>query len=186
MKRLALIAASAALPLILAAPALRAQTGPPPVVADLLQDMKTVHKKLVDLANAMPADKYDWRPGEGVRSVGEVFKHVASDNYLIPALAGAKPPVETGITTNYQTASAFEARKLDKAAIVAQLDKSFDWVENQLAGTAQARLRETVNMFGNDTSVRALWVMTTTHMHEHLGQAIAYARMNGVVPPWSR
>jgi len=186
MRKLAVLALTAALPLGLTASRLHAQAAQPTVVTDLLNDVKTVHKKLLDLANAMPADKYDWRPGEGVRSVGEVFKHVASDNYLIPALGGAKPPAESGITTDYKTAVAFEGRTLDKAAIVAELDKSFAFIEKELAGTSQARLGEKTTIFGTPGTIQTLWVMATTHVHEHLGQAIAYARSNGVVPPWSR
>ena len=186
MRKLAFLALAAAWPIAIAASPVRDQTMQPSVVKDLLDDMKSVHKKLVDLANAMPADKYDWRPGEGVRSVAEVFKHVASDNYLIPVATGAKPPAETGITTDYRSAQAFEQRKLDKAAVVAELDKSFTFVEKELGGTSQARLGETIKIFGSDGTVQGLWVLAATHLHEHLGQAIAYARMNNVVPPWSR
>jgi uncharacterized damage-inducible protein DinB len=167
-------------------PEMQASSMEASVVADLLEDIKGAHAKLVDLAGAMPDNTMDWRPGEGVRSVAEVYKHVASDNYLLPTMLGIEAPAETGITSDYMTAVAFEDRELDKAAIIAELEKSFAFVENALTGTASARLTEKISMFGNEATVQQMWVLTTTHLHEHLGQGIAYARMNGVVPPWSR
>ncbi len=156
------------------------------VMGDLLGDVNVVARKLDQLANAMPADKYDWRPGPGVRSVGEVFKHVASDNYLLAAMAGAQPPAETGITNDYRSASAFENRKMDRAQIIAELRKSFDFIRKAMNDTPDASLANQVDMFGRKTSLQSLWIGATTHMHEHLGQSIAYARTNGVVPPWSQ
>ncbi|MBL0170682.1 MAG: DinB family protein [Gemmatimonadaceae bacterium] len=73
-------------------PAARVSAQTAPVVTDLMKDIDGVAQKLVALAKAMPVDKYGWRPGAGVRSVGEVFLHVASDNYLMPALAGTAMP----------------------------------------------------------------------------------------------
>src|SRR5215211_3560161 len=67
------------------------------IMADLVSDVSETEKKFVDLAKAVPADKYDWRPGVGIRSVGEVLRHVASDNYLIPAALGFAADPATGI-----------------------------------------------------------------------------------------
>ena len=69
---------------------------------------------------------------------------------------------------------------------VAALEKSFAHLKKAMAETPDARLDSTVKFFGQDRTVRQVWIATTTHLHEHLGQAIAYARSNGVVPPWSR
>ena len=159
----------------------------PALIADLLRDIGEVEQKLVGLANAMPADKYDWRPGEGVRSVGEVFKHVAADNYLLATAVGAVPPSPTGIKAeDYGTVQAYEARKADREAIIAALEASFAHVKEAIAGTSAEKLAEKVRIFGMELTVQQLWILETTHLHEHLGQSIAYARSNGVAPPWSR
>jgi uncharacterized damage-inducible protein DinB len=140
------------------------------------------------LANAMPENTYAWRPGEGVRSVGEVFMHVAADNYLLAAVAaGQAAPAATGIKPeDYGTVQAYERRALDRAAVIRELEASFAFVAAAMDRTADADLGRSVQAFGQSFTLQKLWVMTTTHMHEHLGQSIAYARSNGVVPPWSR
>jgi uncharacterized damage-inducible protein DinB len=156
------------------------------VVADLMTDLTELEKKMVDLARAIPADKYGWRPSEGVRSVGEVFLHVAADNYLLPAGVGTAPPEATGIkAAEYASVQRFEGQKLGPAAIVAAMEQSFAHLKGAMAPT-QGRIAEKVSMFGQEYTVGQLWILTVTHLHEHLGQAIAYARSNGVVPPWSR
>ena len=157
------------------------------LTADLLTDLGQVEKKIVGLARAIPADKYGWRPGQGVRSVGEVLMHVAADNYLLPAALGHAADPATGIKGNdYKTAQAYERRQLDRDATIAELEKSFAHLKNSLSATPAARLGEPVSMFGQTLTVQQTWILTTTHLHEHLGQLIAYARSNGVVPPWSQ
>ncbi|MGD8277668.1 MAG: DinB family protein [Gemmatimonadota bacterium] len=177
-------AAVAAASLALLASTAAAQSA---TMADLLRDVGQVEQKLVGLARAMPADKYDWRPGEGVRSVGEVFQHVAADNYLLSAGAGMAAPAATGIRAeDYNTAVAYENRELGRDAIIAELEASFAHVRKAMMATTDSRLKESVSLFGGQMTVQALWVMEVGHIHEHLGQSIAYARSNGVVPPWSR
>jgi uncharacterized damage-inducible protein DinB len=176
----ALLAATLAVPRV--APAQQA----PSLTADLMQDLQEVEKKVVGLAKAIPADKYDWRPGEGVRSVSEVFMHIAADNYLLPAAVGHAAPAATGIKgDDYKTAVAFEKKKMDKDATVAELEKSFAHLRTALQGTSATRLGETVKLFGQTFSTQRVWLLTASHLHEHLGQMIAYARSNGVKPPWS-
>ena len=156
------------------------------VGADLLTDLGTVEKKLVDLAGAIPEDKYDWRPGEGVRSVREVLLHVGSDNYLLPAMIGFTPDPATGIKgDDYNSAVAFEHRALSKDSVIAELQRSFVFVKQSLQETTAARMGEPVTMFGSQFTGQSAWLLAVTHLHEHLGQLIAYARTNGVVPPWS-
>ncbi len=157
------------------------------VMEDLVSDVREVQEKLVGLARAMPEGTYDWRPGDGVRSVAEVFKHVASDNYLIPAIIGVAAPKTTGIDpSNYQTAMAFEARPLTKDQVVAELEMSFEHLAKAMGDAAGSDLTGEVMLFGSKTTHQRVWILATTHLHEHLGQSIAYARSNGVVPPWSR
>ncbi|MCA9738656.1 MAG: DinB family protein [Gemmatimonadota bacterium] len=154
-------------------------------MSELASAVNQVQDKMVALAEAIPEDRYDWRPGEGVRSVAEVFMHVAADNYVLAIPAGTPAPAATGITMDYAgTVVPYENRSADKAEIVADLRASF---QHLLGAMDRARDADApADMFGRSSTVGALWVMTTTHMHEHLGQAIAYARSNGVVPPWSQ
>lgn len=177
------LAASAAL-LLVATPAAAQQAG---LMSDLVADVKSVQDKFVALAREMPADKLDWRPSEGVRSVREVFLHVASDNYFLPAVTGVQPDPATGISpTDFATLTAYEKRGLDRDATVAELEKSFAHLLAAMSAAPDSTLGSTVNLFGQQMTMRRVWLLTALHLHEHLGQAIAYARSNGVVPPWSR
>jgi uncharacterized damage-inducible protein DinB len=170
---------------LMSATAAAAQTAP--VVTDLMNDVSQVEQKLIGLAKAMPAAKYEWRPGTGVRSVGEVFHHVARDNYLIPAAIGIPADPATGIKgEDYKTAMAFEKRQLKQDEIVAELEKSFAHLKKAMAGTSADKIDSKVSLFGQSFTMQQTWILATTHLHEHLGQAIAYARSNGVVPPWSQ
>lgn len=157
------------------------------LVGDLVTDIEEVEGKLLGLARAIPDEKWGWRPAEGVRSVHEVFKHVVADNYLIPAMAGTAAPAETGIRGDaYQTALDFENRPLTRVETIAQLESSFAHLKAALRATSESAMNETVALGRNQASKRYLWLLAATHVHEHLGQMIAYARSNGVVPPWSR
>ncbi|MCC6245237.1 MAG: DinB family protein [Gemmatimonadaceae bacterium] len=159
---------------------------PAPIVADMIKDVDGVQQKLVALAKAMPEATYAWRP-KGARSVGEVFLHVASDNYLLPAMFGSTPPAATGINAkDFKTVEAYEKRKLTRAQIVTELESSFVHLKASMQGTTAAKASTTVDFFGTKMSQQTAWLGTTTHLHEHLGQAIAYARSNGVTPPWSK
>ena len=163
----------------------RAQTAG--VVSDLMKDVSQVEQKLVALAKAMPADKYAWRPGAGVRSFGEVMLHVASDNYFMPGMLGTAIDPATGINPkDYKTLKAYETRSLSPDATAAELEKSFANLKKAMSATTDAQLGDKVSMFGMSLTRQSAWILTATHMHEHLGQAIAYARTNGVVPPWSK
>lgn len=164
-----------------------ASTSPPAATAALLRDIAGLEQKLVALAEAMPEASYDWRPGQGVRSVGEVVMHVAADNYFLPVFAGVDAPAATGIKPgDYPSVQAYEQRKATKAEAIQALRDSFVHLRAAMEGTDEAFLGRTADLFGNQMSGLDLWVMTATHLHEHLGQSIAYARSNGVVPPWSQ
>lgn len=157
------------------------------VVADLVSDVNETQEKFIALAKAIPPEKYDWRPAAGVRSVSEVLRHVASDNYLIPAALGHAADASTGIKgEDYKTAQAFEARKATKEQTIADLEKSFANVKSAMQGTPASKLGDQVKLFGQPFTMQKAWVLGTTHLHEHLGQLIAYARVNGVKPPWSQ
>ena len=137
--------------------------------------------KLLQLANAIPAEKYGWKPGEGVRSVGEVFNHVASANYFFPTIWKSTVPMPAGIDPR-----TFEKEMSgDKAKTIDTLTKSFAHVRAAITAASEADLNNKINIFGHDATVRDAMLIVVTHAHEHLGQSIAYARSNAIVPPWS-
>ncbi len=144
--------------------------------AEYLTALEDVEGKLLDLAQAMPAEKYGWRPGEGVRSVAEVYTHVASGNYFIPTYIGVRAPA---------TVSRDLEQENDKGRVIAALKSSIEYVRKLVLQTSDAELEKKVKLFGHDASEREVLSLLMNHMHEHLGQSIAYARMCGVVPPWT-
>jgi len=159
----------------------QAQSG---LMGDLLKDVSEAKGKIVGLAKALPEAAWDWRPGSGVRSTKEVFVHLTGDNYFIPVGAGSTAPAATGIGEDYKTVEAFEKRTRTREQVIAELDASFAFLEQQMAATTDAKLA-TASKWPK-TSTRQLWLAATTHLHEHLGQLIAYARSNKVTPPWSK
>ena len=154
------------------------------VRAEVARTIEIAGEKMVALAEAMPQEAYAWRPAEGVRSVSEVYMHVAGTNYWFPTLVGGMPPESSGVTAAYNTVPPME-QVTDKAAVVATLSASFEYLVDFVANAPADRLDEAIDMFGSATTVRGVLVETTIHLHEHLGQSIAYARTNGVTPPWS-
>ncbi len=177
--------ATFALMLMLASP-LGAQTREG-LMGDLVKDITEVQTKIVGLAKAMPAASYDWRPSKTVRSTGETLMHIAADNYLLPAMMGIAPPAETGINgKEYKTAVAFEKRTVTRDQIIAELEKSFAFLTTSMTSFPDAKLDAPLDVFGQKSTGRGMWITTATHLHEHLGQLIAYARSNNVTPPWSK
>ena len=154
------------------------------LAADLLKDVEGVETKLVDLAGAIPESKYNWHP-DSARTVKRVLLHVAADNYVLPAMIGYAPDPSTGLTSDYNTGVAFEARDIPKDSVIADLKKSFAFLKQSIQSATGASLTAPVTMFGQPFTGQSAWILTVTHLHEHLGQMIAYARTNGVKPPWS-
>jgi len=145
---------------------------------DMMMWVKDAEDKLVQLAAAMPEAKYAWKPAKDVRSAGEVFMHVATANYGIPSFLGAKPP--EGF--NFET---YEKSLTKKADIQKALKESFAHMEQSLAGASDEDMEKSLEIFGMKLTHRGAYLMLLSHAHEHLGQSIAYARSNGVVPPWT-
>jgi len=154
--------------------------------AELIRDIEQLERKYLALADAMTG-KYDWRPGGGVRSVSEVFMHVVGSNFMIPTFAGIQPQDEYR-AANPQEAMA-KARALeeitDEAKVKEALGHAFMHARHAVAAISDEQLDDVVKVFGQDATKRNVLTLLVAHMHEHLGQAIAYARINGVVPPWS-
>ena len=163
--------------LVLTVSAATAQTPPKGFRAEFLAQQDGVEKELLGLAEATPAEKFAWRPAEGVRSVSEVYMHLVGADYMLPGFAGVKAP--EGISPS------MEKSVTDKAAVIAELKKAFAHVRAAIAATPDADLDKPVKFFGRDSTVRGLYLTVALHEHEHLGQSIAYARMNGIVPPWT-
>ncbi|HSK78761.1 MAG TPA: DinB family protein [Thermoanaerobaculia bacterium] len=147
--------------------------------SDILWQIRDAEKKLVQLAEATPAEKFGWRPAEGVRTTGEVFMHVAGANYFFPTFWGGKIP-------DGMDPRGFEKMGGDKAKVVETLKASFAHVTKSIEELPDAELDKQIKLFGNDSTVRMAVLIVATHGHEHLGQSIAYARSNGITPPWSR
>jgi uncharacterized damage-inducible protein DinB len=127
------------------------------------------------------------RAALGVRSAAEVHLHIASNNWFLAGEAGEAAPAATGtVKGDYGSAQRFETRSLSRERIIEELERSFEFLERTLRNTPAGGLDRRIDFFGNQSTLRSVWVLAVTHMHEHLGQSIAYARTNGVVPPWSR
>jgi uncharacterized damage-inducible protein DinB len=155
--------------------------------AELIKDVNDLEAKYLGLAKAM-SGKYGWRPAPGVRSVSEVFMHIAGDNLVIPMVGGIKPPASFAAATMQQafgTAQAME-KVTDEAKVQDALKVAFAHARDAISAVPDDQLDAKIDMFGQPATKRELLTLLVTHMHEHLGQSIAYARSNGVVPPWSR
>jgi uncharacterized damage-inducible protein DinB len=151
---------------------LRAQT----TQTALSKEAGTLSDKFAGLARVM-AGKYDWKPGEGVRSVGDVFNLIVTENgLLVGTLTGA-----SGGRSGGRGAQVVEPEKLQEA-----LTTSYANVQKAIEGLSDADLKAPVKLFGKDFSKEGAVRYLFADQHEHLGQSIAYARSNGVVPPWSK
>ena len=162
---------------LLAAP-VAAQTmapaAPPKLQTVLANDAGTLGEKFAGLAKVM-AGKYDWKPGQGVRSAGDVFNLIVMENKMLAALlTGGAPPARGA------------APITDAAAMQEALTSSSTAVKTALSGLSDADLNAPVKIFGRDTTKQGAAMMLLGDQHEHLGQSIAYARSNSIVPPWSK
>jgi len=144
--------------------------------AEAMAVLEEQQSKIVSLAEAVPQAKYAWAPAKGVRSNAQVYLHIAMVNYVIADFLGVKPPAGFA-------AKGFEGSTTDKAKIVEQLKSSFDYLKQ--AFRASTVDEKHVKFFGSDVTTRDAILRTLSHNGEHMGQAIAYARMNGIVPPWT-
>ena len=145
---------------------------------EALKRLDSIEKKIVDLAGAVPAGKYTWRPAEGVRSVSEVYLHIAAANYGIPGSIGTPPPEGFSF-------GGYDKQTTDKAEILPKVKASFVHLRGAIEKLAVGDADNAVKLFGQDTTNRGALLGILEHLSEHLGQSIAYARTNGVVPPWN-
>ena len=147
--------------------------------AALVNDVGNLSDKFVGLARVM-AGKYDWRPGQGVRSVGDVFNLIVMENKMLAGLlsgAGGGMPGGRGSQP---------APITDPAEMQEALRTSYASLRQAIAGLSESDLSANVKLFGRETTKQGAAFMLLMDQHEHLGQSIAYARTNNVVPPWSK
>ena len=141
-------------------------------------EWRYVSRQLVQLAEAIPAEKYGWRPGPGVRSVSEVIMHIAIVNYGLLANTGVKPPTDLkpGLETTVTA----------KPAVIEWLKRSLDAVKTAHLNVKPGDFTRKIKNGDYDSTVDAMYLRIIVHANEHMGQLVAYARMNGIVPPWSK
>ena len=150
------------------------------VKAAYLADIEVMREKFLGLAEAFPEDTYTWRPMDGVRSVSEVLMLIAAEGY------GFAPTALGGEAALDRDESRALAEITDKTQVIDHLTKGFEHARAQIEAIDPATLVSPRSLFGQERSTPALVLFVAGDMHEHLGQLIAYARTNQIVPPWSR
>jgi uncharacterized damage-inducible protein DinB len=151
-----------------------AQAQPAGMQAAWGKDAGTLSDKFTGLARVM-AGKYDWKPGQGVRSVSDVFNLIVKENGLLADALSDKP------NTGSKPAPITDPEKLQEA-----LKDSYANLQKAITGLSGNDLQTHVKLFGEDMTKQDAVMLILEDQHEHLGQSIAYARTNGVVPPWSK
>lgn len=141
-------------------------------------EWRHVSNQLVALAEATPADKFAWRPAPGVRSTSEVYMHIAMANFGLLS--------ETGLPMPPDLKEDAEKTVTSKPEVIAWLKRSLEAVKKAHAAETPADLAWKLKADGRDTTVDAMYLRIIIHANEHMGQLVAYARMTGVVPPWSK
>lgn len=134
--------------------------------------------RVLSLAKAMPAEKYTWRPSEEVSSVEEVYTHIARYNFYYPHNSLGIPAPDDVDVENIESISG-------KEEVVEILERSIEHVKESVEQMEASKLEEKTELYGRTVNGQAVLMQLITHKSEHVGQSIAYARMNGVVPPWN-
>jgi uncharacterized damage-inducible protein DinB len=146
--------------------------------SEVLSEVIVQEDKFTRLAEAIPAEKYSWRPAPDVRSFAEVFLHVSAANYNLYKLVGTPPPAGLDL-------KGLEKSTTDKAKVVATLKDSYAHAKQAIKATPDADLEKSMDWFGGKNTERGILLFIVRHGAEHLGQSIAYARFVGVTPPWT-
>lgn len=144
-------------------------------IKNLFDQQFSYATRILDLAKETPAETYSWSPAEGVRSMGEVYTHIAQANYMMIGAFGISAPVDV------QSLGSLT----DKDEIVAAFEQSNEFVKSSVADLSDEQLAETYELFGRTINGEGILVFILSHTSEHGGQVIAYARMNDITPPWS-
>jgi uncharacterized damage-inducible protein DinB len=141
-------------------------------------EWKHVSQQLVALAEATPADKFAWRPAPGVRSTSEVYMHIVMANFYLLSVTGPKMPADLPEDA--------EKKITSKPQVIAWLKRSLEAVNKAHLAETPKDLERKVRILGRDATVDGMYLRILVHANEHMGQLVAYARMTGVVPPWSK
>jgi uncharacterized damage-inducible protein DinB len=155
-----------------------AQTAPEGIWQGYDGEWRHVSSQLLALAEATPEEKFSWRPAPGVRSTSEVYMHVAIANFGLLAFTGPKVPNDLK--------EGLEKSVTAKADVINWLKRSLDAVKQAHLAVTPQDLQRKVHIYDRDATVDGMYLRIIVHANEHMGQLVAYARMSGVVPPWSK
>jgi uncharacterized damage-inducible protein DinB len=158
--------------------ALLAQTAPEGIWQGYDGEWRHVSQQLIALAEATPEEKFTWRPALGVRSTSEVYMHIVDANFYLLSVTGPKMPADLK--------EGMEKIVTSKAEVIAWLKRSLDAVKEAHLAETSKDLQRKVHIEGRDATVDGMYLRIIVHANEHMGQLVAYARMTGVVPPWSK
>jgi uncharacterized damage-inducible protein DinB len=161
---------------------------------DYLWELEIVERQTLALAEAIPADRYDWRPDPQARSVSEVFVHVAAGNFMLLDIAGRPAPMDVYREVPTEGQEHFwglvkrndelERGLSDKAPVIDLLRRSFQAAGAAIAEAGKTELHRPLHFFGEETTVRRVYLRLLAHTHEHMGQMIGYVRGMGLRVPW--
>lgn len=146
---------------------------------ELVASMMDAGNKIQELAGAVPDGKYNWKPSKDVRSMGQVFQHVVGANYLFPALLGKAGPM------TMEEIMKLDSQTIEPAKVRQMLKDSYAFATAAISEFPDSEMEVEMDFFGHKMTKRAGLLLLVTHSHEHLGQAIAYARSNNITPPWT-
>ena len=161
---------------------------------EFLWELEIAERQLVAMAEAVPAEKYEWRPDANVRSVSEAFVHVAAGNFMLLDIVGTPAPADLYPQVPAQGEERFwglirrnaelEKSIREKSAVTGMLKRSLQAVRESFIQAAEADLDQRRHFFGEHSTIRRVYLRLLAHAHEHMGQMIAYLRFNGITPPW--
>jgi uncharacterized damage-inducible protein DinB len=157
---------------------LLAQTAPEGIWQGYDGEWRHVSGQLLALAEAIPEEKFTWRPAPGVRSTSEVFMHIALANFYLLSVTGPKMPADMK--------EGLEKSVTSKAEVISWLNRSLEAVKSAHLAVTPKDLQRKVHIYDRDATVDGMYLRILVHANEHMGQLIAYARMTGVAPPWSK
>jgi uncharacterized damage-inducible protein DinB len=160
-----------------AARPMRAQSAPEGLWQGFDGEWRHVSSQLIALAEATPEEKFSWRPAPGVRSTSEVYMHIVFANFGLLAFTGPKKPADLKEGMDKSITS--------KAEVISWLKRSLEAVKQSHLAVTPQDLQRKVHIYDRDTNVDGMYLRIIVHANEHMGQLVAYARMTGVVPPWS-
>ena len=175
MKKLLALAIFVAL---LNAPKLRAQDPLDGLWQGYDGEWRHVSNQLIALAEATPADKFAWRPAPGVRSTSEVYMHIVTADFYLLSVTGPKMPPDLKMNGEKTVTS--------KPEVIAWLKRSLDAVKQAHLAADPKDMSRKVKVNGRDATVDGMYLRIIVHANEHMGQLVAYSRMNGIAPPWSK